>query len=68
MNDTQKQVKQKAKAARNKISQCLRSRGLKMFTGAIVKALMDAKNLPECVEELAACLFVQDVEARALRR
>merc|ERR1712232_1228085 len=34
--------------------------------GTIVKAQAAAKNVPECVEELAGCIFVQNVEAPAL--
>merc|ERR1719203_2160132 len=39
---------------------------LEKFTSTIVKAQMAAKNVPECVEELAGCIFVQNVEGPAL--
>jgi elongation factor 3 len=37
-----------------------------MFTDTIVKAQVSPKTVPECVEELAGCIFVQNVEAPAL--
>merc|ERR1711981_1182994 len=39
---------------------------LEKFGACIVKAQEAAKNVPECVEELAGCIFVQNVEAPAL--
>ena len=48
------------------VSQCSGTRDLEKFTDSIVKDQMDAKNVPECVEELAGCIFVQNVEAAAL--
>merc|ERR1719420_510025 len=48
------------------VSQCSGNMDLEKFTGTIVKAQTDAKNVPECVEELAGCIFVQNVEAPAL--
>jgi elongation factor 3 len=39
---------------------------LEKFGACIVKAQEAAKNVPDCVEELAGCIFVQNVEAPAL--
>merc|ERR1719463_501530 len=66
MNDVKKDVKQKAKAAMTAIAQCSGNKDLEKFTATIVKAQEAAKNVPDCVEELAGCIFVQNVEAPAL--
>jgi len=66
MNDLKKEVKAKATEAMTNVSQCSGNRDLEKFTATIVKAQMDIKNVPECVEELAGCIFVQNVEGPAL--
>jgi elongation factor 3 len=66
MNDVKKEVKDKAKAAMMNVSQCSGNRDLEKFTDTIVQAQLAAKNVPDCVEELAGCIFVQNVEAPAL--
>merc|ERR1719269_524735 len=66
MNDVKKEVKEKATAAVINVSQCSGNKDLEKFTETIVKARESAKNVPECVEELAGCIFVQNVEAPAL--
>jgi len=66
MNDIKKEVKDKAKAAMINVSQCSGNRDLEKFTATIVRAQESAKNVPDCVEELAGCIFVQNVEAPAL--
>merc|ERR1719265_2599207 len=66
MNDVKKDVKQKATDAMTAVSQCSGNKDLEKFTETIVKAQKDAKNVPECVEGLAGCIFVQNVEAPAL--
>jgi hypothetical protein len=66
MNDIKKEVKDKAKAAMVNVSQCSGNKDLEKFTETIVKAQESAKNVPDCVEELAGCIFVQNVEAPAL--
>merc|ERR1719161_1235911 len=48
------------------VSQCSGNKDLEKFTQTIVKAQVAAKNVPDCVEELAGCIFVQNVEAPAL--
>jgi len=66
MNDIKKEVKEKAKAAMTAVTQCSGNQDLQKFSATIVKAQEAAKNVPECVEELAGCIFVQNVEAPAL--
>merc|ERR1719440_2105799 len=66
MNDIKKEVKDKAKVAMVNVSQCSGNQDLEKFTSVIVKAQESAKNVPDCVEELAGCIFVQNVEAPAL--
>merc|ERR1719428_620014 len=66
MNDVKKEVQEKATAAMVNVSQCSGNKDLEKFTKTIVKAQVAAKNVPECVEELAGCIFVQNVEAPAL--
>jgi len=66
MNDIKKDVKDKASTAMINVTQCSGNKDLEKFTDTIVKAQKEAKNVPECVEELAGCIFVQNVEAPAL--
>merc|ERR1719155_378570 len=66
MNDVKKEVQEKAAAAMVSVSQCSGNKDLEKFSSTIVKAQEAAKNVPECVEELAGCIFVQNVEAPAL--
>merc|ERR1719146_204978 len=66
MNDVKKDVKQKATDAMNAVAQCSGNKDLEKFASTIVKAQEAAKNVPDCVEELAGCIFVQNVEAPAL--
>merc|ERR1719265_1560454 len=66
MNDIKKDVKDAAKAAMTAVTSCSGNKDLEKFTATIVKAQESAKNVPDCVEELAGCIFVQNVEAPAL--
>merc|ERR1712190_182048 len=66
MNDIKKDVKEKAKTAMTAVAQCSGNQDLQKFSATIVKAQEAAKNVPESVEELAGCIFVQNVEAPAL--
>lgn len=66
MNDIKKDVKDKAKKAMEAVTACSGNKDLEKFGGTIVKAQEAAKNVPDCVEELAGCIFVQNVEAPAL--
>merc|ERR1719281_579374 len=65
MNDVKKEVKEKAKSAMTAVASCSGNQDLEKFSATIVKAQEAAKNVPECVEELAGCIFVQNVEAPA---
>ncbi len=62
----QNKVCAKAKDAMVAVSQCSDNQDLEKFTATIVKAQESAKNVSECVEEHAGCIFVQNVEAPAL--
>merc|ERR1719463_303963 len=66
MNDVKKDVKDKAKAAMTAVTACSMNQDLQKFSSTIVKAQEAAKNVQECVEELAGCIFVQNVEGPAL--
>merc|ERR550514_2562747 len=66
MNDIKKDVKDSAKNAMTAVASCSGNQDLQKFSATIVKAQEAAKNVPECVEELAGCIFVQNVEAPAL--
>jgi elongation factor 3 len=66
MNDIKKEVKDKAKAAMTAVTSCSGNQDLQKFSETIVRAQEAAKNVPDCVEELAGCIFVQNVEAPAL--
>jgi len=66
MNDVKKEVKEAAKNAMTAVASCSGNQDLEKFSATIVKAQEAAKNVPGCVEELAGCIFVQNVEAPAL--
>jgi len=66
MNDIKKEVKDKAKCAMTEVTSCSGNQDLQKFSSTIVKAQVAAKNVPDCVEDLAGCIFVQNVEAPAL--
>jgi len=66
MNDIKKEVKEKAKAAMTQVALCSGNKDLEKFGATIVKAQESSKNVADCVEELAGCIFVQNVEAPAL--
>merc|ERR1719218_484362 len=66
MNDIKKEVKEAAKKAMTAVTSCSGNQDLQKFSATIVKAQEAAKNVPDCVEELAGCIFVQNVEAPAL--
>jgi len=48
------------------VTDCSGNQDLQKFASTIVKAQLEAKNVTECVEELAGCIFVQNVEGPAL--
>lgn len=66
MNDVKKDVKDKSKCAMTAVAACSGNQDLQKFSTTIVRAQEAAKNVSECVEELAGCIFVQNVEAPAL--
>jgi len=66
MNDIKKDVCESAGKAMTAVAACSGNQDLQKFSATIVRALKQAKDVPECVEELAGCIFVQNVEAPAL--
>jgi len=66
MNDIKASVKKAAKSAMLAISSCSGNKDLEPFIPVVVKANEAIKNVPESVENLAGCIFVQNVEAPAL--
>jgi len=66
MNDLKANVKAAAKDAMIAVANCTGNRDLEKFGGTIVKAQENVKNVQQCVEELAGCIFVQNVEAPAV--
>lgn len=68
MNDIKASVKTKAKAAIVALCNTCGNKDLidQEFVPVIVKANENQKNVHECVEKLAGCIFVQNVEAPAL--
>jgi len=66
MNDIKASVKAKAKDAMVAVVACSGNKDLENFGSTIVKAQESLKNVNDSVEELAGCIFVQNVEAPAL--
>jgi len=66
MNDVKASTKTKAKSAMLTVCACSGNKDLVDFIPTIVKANESAKNVTECVEKLAGCIFVQNVEAPAI--
>jgi len=66
MNALKATVKAAAKDAMIRVAGCTLNRDLEKFCATIVKALESAKNVQGCVEELAGCIFVQNVECPAV--
>jgi len=66
MNDIKASVKAKAKDAMTVVVGCSGNRDLAHFAPTIVKAQESLKYVNDSVEELAGCIFVQNVEAPAL--
>jgi len=66
MNDLKAPVKKAANAAMSLVASCSGNKDLEKFAPAIIKGLESDKNVPECVEELAGCIFVQNVEGPAV--
>merc|ERR1719460_1136685 len=66
MNDLKAPVKKAAIAAMTVVASCSGNKDLEKFGATIVKAQGSAKNVPDCIEELAGCIFVQNMEAPAV--
>jgi len=66
MNAVKQIVKDAAKKAMVEVAKCSLNQDLAKFGTSIVRSLEAAKNIPECVEDLAGCIFVQNVEAPAV--
>jgi len=66
MYDLKKQVKNKAVFVMDKLLKCNGNNDLNPFIPVVLDALQNVKNIPLAVEKLAGCVFVQNVEFRAL--
>merc|ERR1719181_925447 len=66
MNDIKASVKAKAKSCMTSLCGCSLNKDLEPFTPVVVKANEGAKFVAPSVEELAGCIFVQNVESPAL--
>ena len=66
MHDLKKQVKEKAIVVMEKLLKCNGNNDLDPFIPVVLDALQNLNNIPFAVEKLAGCVFVQNVEFRAL--
>jgi len=64
--DIKKEVKAAAVECMTTICNCTGNKDLEPFLAAVVDAAQSLKNTHACVEKLAGCIFVQNVEAPAL--
>eukprot|EP00933_Yihiella_yeosuensis_P032012 TRINITY_DN255_c0_g1_i2.p1 TRINITY_DN255_c0_g1~~TRINITY_DN255_c0_g1_i2.p1 ORF type:complete len:1042 (+),score=355.23 TRINITY_DN255_c0_g1_i2:83-3208(+) len=64
--DIKKEVKAAAIACMTAISNCTGNRDLEPFLESVVEAASSIANTHKCVEKLAGCIFVQNVETPAL--
>merc|ERR1719305_753267 len=64
--DIKKEVKDAALACMTAISQCTGNKDLEPFLPFVVDAASSITNTHNCVEKLAGCVFVQNVETPAL--
>jgi len=64
--DIKKEVKEAAIACMTAICACTGNKDLEPFLPFVVKAAQSLTNTHECVEKLAGCIFVQNVETPAL--
>merc|ERR1719310_2684954 len=64
--DIKKEVKAAALECMAAISRCTGNRDLEPFLPAVVEAASSISNTHQCVEKLAGCVFVQNVETQAL--
>jgi len=66
MTDIKASVAKLAKEVMTTLCGVCGNKDLEPFIPVVVKANENVKNVPECVEKLAGCIFVQNVEAPAL--
>ena len=66
VNDVNKIVKKNASDVLELILNCSGNNDLTTFIPVVLKGLKDPNNIYDCVEALASCVFVQNVEAPAL--
>lgn len=66
MNDVKKEVKLGACEAMEAVCACTGNKDLEPFIPFVIEAIKDIKKADKCVEKLASCVFVQNVEAPAL--
>merc|ERR1719198_2261437 len=64
--DIKKEVKEAALACMSAIAACTGNRDLEPFLPSVVDAASSITNTHNCVEKLAGCIFVQNVETPAL--
>merc|ERR1719198_2795711 len=64
--DIKKEVKEAALACMSAIAACTGNRDLEPFLPSVVDAASSITNTHNCVEKLAGCIFVQNVETSAL--
>merc|ERR1719215_788771 len=64
--DIKKEVKEAATACMTAICNCTGNKDLEPFLPFVVKAAQSIDSTHACVEKLAGCIFVQNVEAPAL--
>jgi len=64
--DIKKEVKTAAVACMTAICNCTGNRDLEPFLPSVIEAASSIQNTHSCVDKLAGCIFVQNVEAPAL--
>merc|ERR1719454_967780 len=64
--DIKKEVKVAAVACMTAITKCTGNKDLEPFLPAVIDAAQSIANTHACVDKLAGCIFVQNVEAPAL--
>jgi len=65
-NDVKKEVQAVARECMKTICGCTGNKDLEPFIPFVIEAAQDLKKAEKCVEKLASCVFVQNVEAPAL--
>merc|ERR1719203_407079 len=65
-NDVKKDVKAAATATMTAICGTTGNKDIEPFIHQVIRANQDIKSVPECVEALAGCVFVQNVEGPVL--